>query len=631
MMNTSAFHLKTGQAIRQHDVLEWLHQSHYIRVEQVTFFGDYAKTGDRIIVHPVNAILPIIIDFLGDEIEALYTLHSDGEKTPLATIAIGANIVDADGLRFEPGQYVVHLDHGIGQFKTLGLRETGSLQTVGEITPYTADEETLQKGHVAWAPYLILEYADGAELYVPPNQAHKLTHYIGSRRPVLSKLGSRRWQVTKKKVEEDLFKLAKDLLTVAAQRELHERDPLPIQLDWVTQLANEFPYDETDDQQKAISAVLGDLQSRKPMDRLICGDVGFGKTEVAVRAAAAVASTGRQVAILAPTTLLASQHGATFHIRLRGLPVRLGVLSRFAKEEERQQILQELAEGKIDIVIGTHSLLQPSVQFKDLGLLIIDEEQKFGVKHKEYLKKARAAVDVLTLSATPIPRTLFSGLSGLRDISLILTPPKNRKAIATKVMKTDDQVITKAIETEVARDGQVFILHNDVVTIEARARAIRALVPTARVEVAHGQMPEQRLSETMRQMIEGEIDVLITSTIIESGLDMPNVNTLIVEKADHFGLSDLYQLRGRIGRSDAQAYAYFFYDTAGLTGTAEQRFRALQESDTLGSGYSIALRDLEIRGGGNVLGRQQHGNMEAIGLSLYAKLLKLTVEKLRQS
>lgn len=622
--------LYRNQELQQTTLLRMLADAHYELKEAVHFSGEVMRRGDCLEVFAVNYPAAVTVEFFGQRIEQLSTIDSGGRKRSLDHLEIAPNAIDADGLRFEPGQYVVHLDHGIGQFRGLGMREVGSLQTAGFVTPYTSGSAA-RADKQQWSHFLILDYADGAELFVPPDQAGKLTHYIGSRHPVLSRLGSRRWAATRQKVAEDLLKLTRDLLLVAAKRQLHTRSPYVVHAEWLRTADAGFQFDPTDDQQKAILAVLSDLtESTKPMDRLICGDVGFGKTEVALRAAAAVLSAGKQVALLAPTTLLVSQHRATFEQRLGALPVRIGTLSRFTAKQDETVIVEGLKAGTVDLAIGTHRLLQGDIQFRDLGMIIIDEEQKFGVKHKEHLKKLRASVDILTLSATPIPRTLFTGLSGLRDISLIMTPPKNRLPIITFIQKSDDAVLKKAIDLEMTRHGQVFVLHNDVASIQARAQVLRNLVPAARIAVAHGQMDERRLSKTMAAMIDGEYDVLVCSTIIESGLDIPNVNTLIVEKSDHFGLSDLYQIRGRVGRNSRQAYAYFFYDAPFLSRLAEERFRALKESEALGSGYSVALRDLEIRGGGNVLGKEQHGNMEAVGLSLYTKMLQLTVDKLKK-
>lgn len=601
------------------NVQRWLVDCGYEKVDEVKFWGQYSIFGDRLTVYAVNQIYPTKIDFFGNVIERITTCRTP-EKTEaeeLRQVEFAPNILDADGLRFEPGQYVVHMDHGIGQFRTMGMREW-------------QDESLLIKGSGIWSPYLILDYAEGAELYVPPEQAGKLTHYIGGRSPQLSKLGSQRWQTTKKHVEESLFKLARELLEIAAKREIKTRPSYKIQNEWLSLVVDEFPYVETDDQQRAIDAILNDFMNTRPMDRLICGDVGFGKTEVALRAITAAVSAGKQVAVLAPTTLLVEQHFATISERLKGLPIAVAKLSRFVSSELKQKTAEELAKGLVDVVVGTHALLKDGISFKNLALLVIDEEQRFGVRHKEKLKKMRAEIDVLTLSATPIPRTLFSGLSGLRDISLIMTPPAKRLPIKTEIIKKDDEKLVEYVSNEIKRGGQVFILHNDVVSIAARVRVLRQLMPDMRIEFAHGQMPETQLAKTMSKMIAGEIDILVTSTIIESGLDMPNVNTLIVEKADRFGLADLYQLRGRVGRSDRQAHALFFYDVPELTKEAQLRFKALKESEELGSGYNIAIRDLEIRGGGNVLGKEQHGNMEAVGLSLYTKMLKLTVERLKE-
>jgi transcription-repair coupling factor (superfamily II helicase) len=616
------FVIKIKNATKLTDLVAYLVNSNYQRVEHVNYFGQFKVLGDRVILYPVNLPYIFHVDFYGNEIESIIV---DGVESSLnQEISIAPNIIDDDGLRFEPGQYVVHLDHGVGLFKTLGMRETDSFvdktQAIGQ--------KHLQKQTNPWQPFLIIEYANGAELFVPPSQAGKLTHYIGKRHPALSALGSKRWELTRKKVEESIIKIARELLAVAAKRQINHRSAYNINREWMGVISSEFLFDETDDQQHAIDDCLTDLERNRPMDRLICGDVGFGKTEVAIRAAAAVLSCGKQVAILAPTTILAQQHFALLKQRFANLPVNIGLLSRFVDHSVQEKTVLDLANGTTDFVVGTHSLLQPNIQFKDLGMIIIDEEQRFGVKHKEHFKKLRYDVDVLTLSATPIPRTLFAGLSGLRDISLMSTPPKNRVSVITKVEKSNDDVIITAIKTECERGGQAFVLHNDVSSIEARAKVLRGLMPKVNIAVAHGQMPENKLASVMNKTVNGEIDVLLTSTIIENGLDIPNVNTLIVDKADHFGLSDLYQLRGRIGRSAKQAYAYFFYDKE-LTQTAKERFRALQDFEQLGSGYQIALKDLEIRGGGNVLGKEQHGNMEAIGLSLYTKMLKLISEQVR--
>lgn len=627
MINAPSFHVAIHKRLPMRDIMTWLDQNHYTKVDNARNYGEFGVHGDRLVVRAVNYRGVIAIDFFGNVVERCAETLGDA-RTDHRTVRLAPNVVDDDGVRFLPGEFVVHLDQGIGQFKTVALREV-THGVANKEDPFAAADAPKATAS-SWRPFLVVEYADGAELFVPPEQTRKLTHYIGARRPVLSRLGSKRWQGIKQKVEADLYTLAKDLLLVAAQRQMHSRPPLAMVHEWVDHIAQAFPYSPTDDQEKAIDAVLTDFRLPKPMDRLICGDVGFGKTEVALRAAAAVVSAGKQVAILAPTTILVEQHLATFRARFKGLPVRIAGLSRFASMSEINHTLGGIAHGTVDIVIGTHRLFASDVQFKELGLLIIDEEQKFGVKHKERLKQKRLELDVLTLSATPIPRTLFAGLSGLRDISLIMTPPKNRRATVTNIMPHSDEAAREAINLELARGGQVFVVHNDVTTIQARVRVLQKLAPGARIAVAHGQMPEATLAAVLRDMSMGAIDVLVTSTIIENGIDMPRVNTLIVEKCDHFGLADLYQIRGRVGRSAKQAYAYFFYDTLALTRSAESRFKALQESTALGSGYSIAMRDLEIRGGGNVLGKEQHGNMEAVGLSLYAKLLQLTVQRLQR-
>ncbi len=625
MTEKDQIRITVGQSIKMRDCMDWLIAHHYVRDEKANQYGQFSVRGDQITVRAVNYRGALTIDFFGDTVEKIHELLES--SIGLNKVNVASNLIDGDGARFEPGQYIVHLDHGVGQFRTLALKEVSGDEQQ-RVSPYTATDASTTISKI-WKPFLVIDYFGGSELFIPPDQVAKITHYIGARRPTLSKLGSISWQKTKAKVEEDLFKLAKDLLLTAAKRKMYHRASLNINLEWVNVVANDFQYAPTDDQSKAIGDVLRDFEQAKPMDRLICGDVGFGKTEVALRAAVAVASAGGQVAILAPTTILVEQHLATFRDRLKNLPLRVEAMSRFIAKDRQSVIAQDLRAGAVDIIIGTHRLLKSDTVFNDLKLLIIDEEQKFGVRHKEMIKQKRAEIDVLTMSATPIPRTLFTSLSGLRDISLILTPPKNRLPIRTIIQKHDDDLIKRAITAELKRLGQVFVLHNDVASIEARAFVLRQLVPRARIKVAHGQMPEDKLIKVLRQMNAGEIDVLVCSTIIENGIDMPRVNTLIVEKSDHFGLADLYQIRGRVGRSIQQAYAIFLYETRELTPAAHARFRALKESETLGSGYSIAMRDLEIRGGGNVLGREQHGNMEAVGLSLYAKMLEQMVQKLK--
>ena len=501
-----------------------------------------------------------------------------------------------------PGDYVVHIEHGIARFSGVTTLETDHTQK----------------------EYLVLRYAADDKLYVPTDQVHRVSRYVGSsdRPPVLSRLGTQEWARTKERTREAVASIARELLSLYAVREVASGFAFSPDTVWQAELEASFPYVETADQIAVQRQVKEDMTQAKPMDRLVCGDVGYGKTEIAVRAAFKAVMDDKQVAVLVPTTVLAQQHLATFSQRLSAFPLRIEVLSRFKTPREQQTILEDLARGRVDICIGTHRLLQKDVLFKDLGLLIIDEEQRFGVSHKEYLKQKRREVDVLTLSATPIPRTLHMSLVGIRDISTMETPPEDRLPIKTYVAQYDDSLIREAILRELERNGQVFFVHNRVETILPVADRLQSLVPEANLAIAHGQMPEGGLEAVMTDFAKGKIDILVSTTIIESGLDMPNVNTLIVNKADRFGLTQLYQLRGRIGRGANLAHAYFLYDRGKrLSHTAEKRLKTIFEATELGAGFNIALRDLEIRGAGTLLGTKQSGHISAVGFNLYCRLL----------
>jgi transcription-repair coupling factor (superfamily II helicase) len=440
--------------------------------------------------------------------------------------------------------------------------------------------------------------------------------------PRLSRMGGADWARAKSRVSEQLAKIADDLVALYAERESAPGYSFGPDAPWQSELEEAFPYTETPDQLKAIVEVKGDMSASRPMDRLVCGDVGYGKTEVAIRAAFKAVLAKKQVAILVPTTLLAAQHYRNFSARFASFPVQVAELSRFRTRKEQQASLRDLADGKVDIVIGTHRLLQKDVVFKDLGLLVIDEEQRFGVMHKERLKQLRASIDVLTLSATPIPRTLHMSLLGVRDLSLIQTAPANRLSTKTVVVPSSDSVVQRAIMAELDRGGQVYFVHNRIETIYGVAKALEQLVPKARIGIGHGQMSETELSPVMERFIEGEIDIFVSTTIIENGLDIPNVNTIIINDADRFGLADLYQLRGRVGRSNQQAYAYLLYQAhKALTEEAKARLEAIREFTHLGSGMQIAMRDLEIRGTGNLLGKAQSGFIGAVGFDTYCSLL----------
>ncbi len=510
----------------------------------------------------------------------------------------------------EVGDYVVHVEYGIGRFA--GLQKRVIDQTERE--------------------YLIIEYAGSDLLYVPIHQADRLSRYVGAddRIPSLNRLGTQEWARAKESAQRAVEEVARELLELYAARESIEGHAFSPDTPWQAELEASFPYVETEDQLAALRAVKTDMEAPRPMDRLICGDVGYGKTEVALRAAFKAVMDGKQVAILVPTTVLAQQHFNTFSRRLISFPVRVEMLSRFRSPAEQRQILHDLAQGQVDIVIGTHRLLQPDVEFHDLGLLIIDEEQRFGVTHKEQLKRFRTEVDVLTLTATPIPRTLYMSLAGIRDISMIQTPPEERLPIVTHVGVFDDQLVRQAILRELDRRGQVYFVHNRVQTIDTVAARLRRLVPEATIAVAHGQMDEHQLEAIMTAFARGDYDVLLSTTIIESGLDIPNANTLIVDRSDWFGLAQLYQLRGRVGRGANQAYAYFFHPrTSRLTPEARARLETIGEQTELGSGFSIAMRDLEIRGAGDLLGTRQSGHIAAVGFHLYTELLAQAVRHLK--
>jgi transcription-repair coupling factor (superfamily II helicase) len=511
---------------------------------------------------------------------------------------------------FRQGGLVVHLDYGIGRFEGLVERTIDDLRR----------------------EYLLVEYANGDQLYVPIHQADRLSGYVGADAslPKISRLGTQSWEQAKHKVRQAVEDVARDLLQLYASRMAVSGHSFAADSPWQQELEASFPYMETDDQLSAIKAVKLDMERQRPMDRLICGDVGYGKTEVALRAAFKAIMDGKQVAMLVPTTVLAQQHFNTFKQRLSPFPAEVEMLSRFRTRAEASAILERLDKGEVDIVIGTHRLLQQDVLFSDLGLLIIDEEQRFGVTHKEFLKQMRTEVDVLTMTATPIPRTLYMSLTGVRDISTINTPPEERLPVKTYVGLYSPRLIRQAILREIHRRGQVFFVHNRVMTIKAMHKRLSELVPEARIAIAHGQMPERELEEVMSQFTLGEIDVLLSTSIIESGLDIPNANTLIVDRADTFGLAQLYQLRGRVGRGAARAYAYFFrHPHKRSTPEALERLEIIGEHDQLGAGYSIAMRDLEMRGAGDILGTRQHGHISAIGFHLYTRLLGEAVRRLR--
>jgi transcription-repair coupling factor (superfamily II helicase) len=536
------------------------------------------------------------------------------------------SLLDINFSELEEGDYVVHLQHGIGRYLGLQAMPSSLAAPLRPDAPASGDE------------CLVIEYrptdadAPAPKLYVPVSQAHLVSKYVGAgkARPRLNTLGGARWAKTKSKAEHAVRDLAGEMLAVHAARASQPGHAFPSDAGWQCEFENSFVYEETPDQIRAIAATKQDMEAPRPMDRLICGDVGYGKTEVAIRAAFKAALAGKQVAVLTPTTVLAQQHFNTFRERMADYPLRIELLSRFRTRAEMAAVLRQLAAGAVDIVIGTHRLLQRDIAFKDLGLVIIDEEQRFGVLHKERFKQLRATVDVLTLTATPIPRTLYLALAGARDMSTMETPPQDRLPVETIVAPYDERTVRDAIQRELNRGGQVFYLHNRVFDIQAVGLRLRALVPQARLAIGHGQMDAGELEEVMASFVNGRTDVLLSTTIIESGLDIPNANTIIIDRADRFGLSDLYQLRGRVGRYKHQAYAYLLLPRhAGLLVEARKRLSAIKQYSTLGSGFRIAMRDLEIRGAGNLLGAEQSGHIAAVGFELYCQLLQQSVSNLK--
>ncbi len=519
------------------------------------------------------------------------------------------------------GDYVVHIDHGIARFGGLVTLDLGPTEAASPVTLTKPRSE-----------FMLLYYAEDSKLYVPVERLDLVQRYSSAEgaQPALDRLGGLGWQKTKAKAKRAMRDMADELLRLYAERKLVLGHSFPADSPWQTEFEQGFEYALTADQETAIEDVKNDMQAATPMDRLLCGDVGYGKTEVAMRAAFKAVMDGKQAAVLTPTTVLAYQHFDTFRQRFAPFPVKVELLSRFRSSKEQKEVVKRVEAGEVDVVIGTHRMLSKDVSFKDLGLVVVDEEQRFGVAHKERLKQLKKRVDVLTLSATPIPRTLNMSLSGLRDMSLIETPPSDRLAIQTQVVQSSDVVIKSAIDLELARGGQVFFIHNRVESIETIAALVKRLVPQARIAVAHGQMNEKEMEAIMLDFIAYKHDVLVATTIIENGIDIPRANTIIINRADNYGLSQLYQLRGRVGRSNRRAYAYLLIPAEQeLTPIARRRLSAIREFSDLGAGFRIAALDLELRGAGNLLGGQQSGHMDALGFDLYTQMLERTVAELR--
>ena len=631
--------LEKNQKVHLSEFLRKLDEMGYEKVLKVSEPGEFSQQGGIVDVFPINKNTAFRIDFLGNKVEEIIELplrvESEKNAKEILKKRLKSQKLFSDLKGIKAGDYLVHLDHGVSRF--LGIKDD----------------------------YYVLEYAQADKLYVPLGLERKLSRYIGFVEPKISRLGSNLWQRTKKKIKEEAEIFAKELLEVYAKRETATRAPYQENNEIDLKLAAAFPFQETADQIQAMEDIKNDLEQKtKPMDRIVCGDVGFGKTEVALRTMVKAINSGYQAALLCPTTILANQHLQNFEKRLKNLPIKIALLSRLQTKREQKEVIEGIKGGAIDIVIGTHRLLSKDIEFKNLGLLVIDDEQRFGVRQKEKLKKIRTQLDVLSLSATPIPRTLYLSLSSLKDISLIQLPPLGRLPIKTFVLPWSEKIIKKAVEKEVKRGGQVYYLHNRVETIEMVKKFLEGLLPKVNFAVVHGRMKEKQLIETMERFSnysrgrvriperspKGEarlryshakkIDVLIATTIIENGLDLANVNTLIVDDATRLGLAEAYQIRGRVGRSHRQAFSYFFFGkhlsekaypvrSRRLSNEAKMRLEILKEAEELGSGYKIALKDLEMRGAGNILGKEQSGNINRVGLNLYCQILSEAIEKLK--
>ncbi len=618
--------LYVEQTIDVEEILAELVTFHYRRTKEVIQEGDFSLRGEVLDIFPTNFDGPIRIALDDNIIRSISSFNIQSGKAiwqhKIAIILPNKSATDKSPFNsdtplstfvdIQKGDYVVHNHHGIGRF--LGL------------THLVVNKEKRD--------LLVIEYAGGDKLFIPQHDMTLVQKYISFQKkpPRLYKLGSKEWQKVRAGIEERLRRFAAELLRIQALRATIKGTKFSPDTPWQKEFESKFPFDETPDQIRATAEIKADMECEQPMDRLLCGDVGFGKTEVALRAIFKAVMDNKQVAVLVPTTILAEQHFYNFTRRMKDFPVKIAMLSRFRTRSEQIQTIKELREGTIDVVIGTHRLLSKDISFKDLGLIVVDEEQHFGVRAKERLKHLKLLVDVLSMSATPIPRTLYMAISGVKDMSVISTPPRNRIPVVTHIIEFDEELIADAIERELRRGGQVFFLHNRVQDIEHIAKIIKRLVPQAQLAVGHGQMPSRLLEEIMLKFLTGEVNVLVCTTIIESGIDIPNANTLIVNRADRFGLSELHQLRGRVGRFTNQAYAYFIAPPKEtLTKITKTRLQALGKYSELGAGFQVAFEDLQIRGGGNLLGEEQSGYIASVGFDLYCRLLKESVEHLKKS
>ena len=622
----------TNQKITKDSLLKDFTKLGYSSTGFVSGEGDFAHRGGVVDIFPSGFEDPLRIELNQDKIDTIRSFNITSSNItqkhemviilPKKSLKVSSKRTEFHGIGEEmpidnfvdikQGDMVVHIDHGIGIYK--GIKKVKD-----------ADKEK---------DYMLIEYADKDKLYVPVGEIHLIQKYISfyKSNPKLSKLGTKTWERIKNRTKKIAASYAIELLEIQAHRMKQKGFAYSKDTDWQKKLEDDFPYKDTIDQAQASSEVKQDMEKQKPMDRLLCGDVGYGKTEVALRVAFKAAMDNRQVAILVPTTILAEQHYNTFCDRMKEFPVNIQMLSRFRTKTQQRAVLQDLKLGSVDIVIGTHRLLSNDILFKNLGLVIIDEEQRFGVKAKERFKKLRLLVDVLTMTATPIPRTLYFSLTGARDMSAINTPPSDRLPIETTIATYNDKLIKEAIEREVKRGGQIYFVNNKIKGIEKIALRLKDLVgDKVRIAVAHGRMHNKELEEIMLKFIKGDIDLLVSTTIIESGIDIPNANTIIVNRADRFGLADLYQLRGRVGRFNVKAYAIFLAPkNYPIEGVAKRRLRAISRFTELGSGFKIAMEDLQIRGAGNILGTQQHGYIAAVGFDLYCRLLRDIINKKKE-
>lgn len=627
--------LYKGEEVDLAQVHERLVELGYRRRPKVAEEGDFAQRGGILDIFPVTFDEPVRLEFDADKlvhiksfdiatgtsfldhqmaiilaVKGIVPRKLKSRRAPAAEIS--ADLPINNFIDISPGDYVVHVTHGIGRYK--GIERV--------------------KEHKGFKDYIVVEYADGAKLFVPMGDMNLVQKYISfeGRPPKLYKLGTRSWALAKARAQRGIYSLALEYVEIQAKREALKGYAFSKDTEWQAELEKSFPFKDTPAQVRATNEIKRDMESPRPMDRLVCGDVGYGKTEVALRAAFKAVMNNKQVAMLVPTTILAEQHYATFKDRMKKFPVNIEMLSRFRSGAEQDEILKAVKDGSVDIIIGTHRLISHDVAFKDLGLVIIDEEQRFGVKHKERLKRMRLLVDVLTLTATPIPRTLYMSLMGIKDMSVIDTPPENRIPVATKVAGFDERIIKEGMTRELKRGGQIFFVNNRIRGLTKLAGRLKEIVPDAAIEEAHGQMPARELENVMIGFIKGKIDVLVSTAIVQSGIDIPNANTIFVNRADTFGLADLYQLRGRVGRHTVQAYSYFLYPNGlQLPKDAEARLKAIEEHTELGSGFKIAMEDLELRGAGNLLGTEQHGFIQAVGFDLYCRLLRSTIAGLQKS